>query len=136
MNDPFLTLLVEALNLMHPRFAAVHPLHEFYHQVRRLWDKALPVQLGLGHVVIQDDPDAPPGPRPDLLFWQLEPERRLGAVSVLKDANDVAVLSRFKLGLEYPHAVGIAVGSREWPMVEGVARIEYDVERRIARVVG
>ena len=64
-------LLVESLNLMHPRFAAAHPLHEFYHQFRRLWDKALPVQLGLGHIIVQDDPDSPPGPRPDLLVWQI-----------------------------------------------------------------
>ena len=135
-DDPFLALLVEALNLMHPRFAAVHPLYEFYHQLRRLWDKALPVQLGLGHVVIQDDPDAPPGPRPDLLFWQLEPERRLAAVSIVESAPDGAVLARYKMGLEYPYAVGIVIGSRDVPMVEGVARIVYDIERRTASVVG
>ena len=65
-DDPFRTLVVEALNLTHPRFAAADApgsfLREFYHQVRHLWDRAVPVQLGLGHVVVQADPDAPPGP--------------------------------------------------------------------------
>ena len=136
MNDPFLTLLIEALNLMHPRFAAAHPLHEFYHQFRRLWDKALPVQLGLGHIVVQDDPDAPPGPRPDLLVWQLEPERRLAAVSMVVVAADVAILARYKTGLEYPYAVAITIGSRDVPNVEGVTRIAFDTERRIANVIG
>ena len=134
-DDPFLTLLVEALNLMHPRFASAHPLHEFYHQFRRLWDKALPVQLGLGHIVIQDDPDAPPGPRPGLLFWQLEPERRLGAVSVVEDAADIAILARYKMGLEYPYAVGIVIGLRDVPMTIGVARIVYDTDRRMASII-
>ncbi len=139
MNDPFLMLLVESLNLMHPRFAAAHPLHEFYHQFRRLWDKALPVQLGLGHIVVQDDPDSPPGSRPDLLIWRIgeggQPDRRLGAVSLVESAADLAVLARYKLGLEYPHAVGIEIGNRGLPPVEGVARIEYDTQKRVAKVL-
>ena len=138
MQDPFLMLLVESLNLMHPRFAAAHPLHEFYHQFRRLWDKALPVQLGLGHIIVQDDPDSPPGPRPDLLVWQIgesgQPDRRLGAVSLVESVADLAVLARYKLGLEYPHAVGIEIGNRGLPFVEGVARIEYDPQKRTASV--
>ena len=104
-DNPFLSLIVEALNLTHPRFALAHGreyatgeaeeppaarkvrersfLMEFYHEFRRLWDKAVPVQRGLGHVVIQGDPDA--GTRaPDLLFWQLgergQPDRRLGGL--------------------------------------------------------
>ena len=126
MNDPFLMFVIEALNVMHPRFAAANPLHEFYHQFRRLWDKALPVQLGLGHIVIQDDPDAPPGPRPDLLIWQLEPERRLAAVSF----NEVEALIRYR-DAGWPQAACIGYGV-EPPEAEGIARILYDTQRRTA----
>jgi hypothetical protein len=127
MNDPFLTLLVEALNLMHPRFAAANPLHEFYHQFRRLWDKALPVQLGLGHLVLQPEPAAPPGPQPDLLVWQLEPERRLAAISFMR-SDAIETLLRYR-DLGYPIAVCIGYGV-EPPKVEGIARLVYDVKRR------
>ena len=80
IDHPFLSLVVEALNLTHPRFAlangreyspeeAAEPpaarkvrersfLMEFYHEFRRLWDRAVPVQRGLGHIVIQADPEA------------------------------------------------------------------------------
>jgi len=92
VTDPFLALVIEALNLTHPRFASAGGLvytpeeaeeppaarkvrerpfvMEFYHEFRRMWDQAVPVQRGLGHVLIQSDPDA--GSRtPDLLFWKL-----------------------------------------------------------------
>src|SRR5689334_15750250 len=106
MTNPFLALVIDALNLTHPRFAAAGGLAytpeeageppaarkvreravgmEFYSEFRRLWDRAEPVRRGLGHVMIQADPDA--GTRtPDLLFWKLgehgEPDTRLAAVS-------------------------------------------------------
>ena len=115
-DDPFLTLVVESLNLMHPRFAAangreysplesVEPtatrkvrersfLMEFYYEFRRLWDQAFPVKLGLGHIVVQGESDI--GTRtPDLLFWQLgeggQPDRRLGALSIAFLSNPDAV---------------------------------------------
>lgn len=124
MREAFLELLVEALNLMHPRFAAANPVHEFYHQFRRLWDKALPVQLGLGHLVFQSEPNPPPGPQPDLLIWQLEPERRFAAV------NFSAVEPLIGYG-EYPHRVCIGYG-KEPPVSQGIARIVYDTQRRTA----
>jgi hypothetical protein len=146
-DDPFLTLLVEALNLMHPRFAAAHGRLEFYHQFRRLWDKALPVKLGLGHVVVQPDPAAPPGPQPDLLFWQLgehgAPDRRLAAVSVVQPAAPEAVaaagvlLGRYRGEGGYPQAVCVAIGREaDVPAVggDGVAMIVYDTDRRTATV--
>ncbi len=140
-DDPFLQLLVEALNLTHPRFALAHGreytvgeaeeppaarktrersfLMEFYHEFRRLWDKAVPVQRGLGHIVIQADPDA--GTRtPDLLFWQLgergQPDRRLGAVSFAFLSNpsalaaDQTLLARFRDTPGYPRAVSVVIG--------------------------
>ena len=129
MDDPFLSFLVEALNLMHPRFAAANPVHEFYHQFRRLWDKALPVQLGLGHLVIQPEPNPPPGARPDYLIWQLEPERRFAALSF----GDIDALLRYR-ELGYPHAVCIGYGE-EPPAADGVARIFYDTARRVATIL-
>jgi len=127
VNDAFLDFAIEALNVMHPRFAAANPVHEFYHQFRRLWDKALPVQMGLGHLVIQPEPNPPPGPAPDLLVWQLEPERRLAAVSF----NTVEPLVAY---VDYPVRVFIGYGI-ELPPTAGIARIHYDVERRTANRV-
>jgi len=140
-NDPFLTLLVEALNLMHPRFAATQPLLEFYHQFRRLWDKALPVQLGLGHLMVQNDTAAPPGPQPDLLIWQLgehgNADRRLGAVTVIANEADAGVedLARFKreVGYLYAVAIGIDVEPQE---SDGITRIVYRSDSRAATIVG
>ena len=140
-HDPFLTLLVEALNLMHPRFAASQPLLEFYHQFRRLWDKALPVQLGLGHIVVQKDPEAPPGPQPDLLIWQLgengNTDRRLGAIAVLTNEADagVEVLARFNREAGYPYAVAIGIDV-EPPESDGITRIVYRSDNRAATIVG
>ena len=127
MHDPFVEFVLEALNVMHPRFAAANPVHEFYHQFRRLWDKALPVQMGLGHLVIQSEPNPPPGPAPDLLVWQLEPERRLAAVSF----DTVAPLLAYD---SYPTRVCVGYGA-EPPATEGVSRILYDVAARRARIL-
>ena len=134
-DDPFLTLLVEALNLMHPRFATAYPHHEFYHQFRRLWDKALPVQLGLGHLVFQHDPDGPSGPQPDFIIWQLEPERRFAALSFYRPDRPGGVdeLLRFR-DLGYPYVVCIGYGE-EPPAAEGVTRIVYDMNTRNATIV-
>jgi hypothetical protein len=79
---PFMDLVVEALNLTHPRFARAAGDEsfrlEFYHAFRRLWDKALPVKLGLGHVLLRE---VPPG---GLGFTRLgeggQPDAPLGAV--------------------------------------------------------
>ena len=126
----FVTLIVEALNLMHPRFAAAGARMEFYHQFRRLWDKALPVQLGLGHVMLQDDPAIPPESRPDFLFWQLgergQPDRRLGAVS-FAPAADVVALARLRTDPGYPHIVRVIVGrDTDIPSVPGVTTIVFE----------
>lgn len=118
MDDPLLTYLVEALNLVHPRFAGPDRaafVREFYHQLRRLWDKALPVQLGLGHVLIRSDPDG----AADLVFWRLgeggAPDRRLGAVTVTAD---------------HPEAVTVGVETYAGPAV-----IRYDTRTRTASAV-
>lgn len=116
MTDPFLQLVVEILNLTHPRFASAGGLvytpeeadepaaarkarerpfvMEFYSEFRRMWDRAEPVRRGLGHVMIRSDPDA--GSRtPDLLFWKLgergAADSRLAALSVAFVSNPGAV---------------------------------------------
>ena len=110
MHDSFLVLVVEALNLMHPRFAAAHGLvypedetagpvaarksrersfvMEFYHEFRRMWDQAITVQRGLGHIMIQADPDAVGARTPDLFVldarraWRARYAPRGGVVRV------------------------------------------------------
>jgi hypothetical protein len=166
MTDPFLALVIDALNLTHPRFAAANGLAykseeadeppaarkvrerafvmEFYHEFRRLWDQADPVRRGLGHVMIQSDPDA--GSRtPDLLFWKLGerglPETRLAAISFAFLTNpsaiaaDQTLLAKFRDAPGYPRAVSIVIGRRaDLPeaglqKVDGVATIFFDTEK-------
>jgi hypothetical protein len=153
-DDPFLTLLVEALNLTHPRFASGGPAafaREFYHQFRRLWDKAVPVRLGLGHVMLQDDPALPPGPRPDFLFWQLgehgQPDRRLAAVSVVSLLSlavleaDLMTMGEARTDPGYPLVVCVVVGREAdlpptgLPAAEGVTLLVFDTDRWQARVL-
>ena len=165
MNDPFVDLIVEALNLTHPRFALAYGreydpadaaaarcecerpfLLEFFHQFRHLWERGLPGRLGLGHIVIQGEPtDA--GPLPDLLVWQLgergQPHRRLGAMSVAFCSNPEAVhtkgerLAHFRKVIGYPQAVNIVVGSgvSSVPQFEGVTNLFFDTDRWLARVM-
>jgi hypothetical protein len=165
VTDPFLELVTAALNLMHPRFAAAHGVAysapeaeeppaarkprersfvmEFYHEFRRMWDQAEPVRRGLGHVLIQADPDA--GSRtPDLLFWKLGERgagnERLAAVSLTFLTNpaalaaDQALLAKFRDNPGYPRAVSVVIGRRadvqgEVPSVDGVAVLLFDTEK-------
>lgn len=171
MTNPLFTLVLEALNLMHPRFAAANGLEytpaeaseppaarkfrerafllEFYHELRRLWDQALPVQLGLGHIMVQGEPDV--SRTPDLLIWQLgergQPDRRLGAVSIAFLSNpdavaaDQTLLARFRNNPGYPQAASVVVGRRaaspETGLVgpKGVTVIFFDIDRWAATVV-
>ena len=163
MTDPFLALVIEALNLMHPRFAAAHGLAytpeeadtplaarkarersfvmEFYHEFRRMWDKAVPVQRGLGHVIIQSEPA---GTRtPDLLFWKLgehgAPDSRLAAVSFAfltnpsAIASDQTLLARFRDAPGYPRAVSVVIGRLadigDVPKTDGVVTLFFDTEK-------
>lgn len=165
MTDPFLALVIDVLNLMHPRFAAAHGVAypaaeaddppaarkvrersfvmEFYHEFRRLWDQAEPVRRGLGHVLIQADPDA--GSRvPDLLFWKLgergAADERLAAVSFAFLTNpsavraDQALLAKFRDTPGYPRAVSVVIGRRAElpgagaPAPDGVTVLVFDTE--------
>ncbi len=162
MTHPFQSLVVEALNLMHPRFAAAQGreytpaeaeepsatrkvrersfVMEFYHEFRRMWDKAVPVQRGLGHILVQGDPDAP-SRQPDLLFWQLgehgAPDRRFGAVSLVFGSNpaavaaDVKLLARFR-ELGYAHTFCVVIGKptdAEPEPAPGVTIIRFDTDK-------
>lgn len=160
MTHPFLDLVTEALNQLHPRFAGKGALayppaeadgpaaarkererplvREFYHQFRRLWDKALPVRLGLGHLVVQPDPAPPPGRQPDLLVWQLgehgAADRPLAALCVVCETNvdalaaDLAALSRYRAA-GYSVAVLVVVGAAAAGAPEGVSILRFDPDR-------
>jgi hypothetical protein len=98
----------------------------------------VPVQLGLGHVMIQPDPAIVHGPRPDFLFWQLgergQPDRRLGAVW-FASTSDLAELARLRSDPGYPHAVCVIAGKGTdtppggHPVVPGVTVVFFDTER-------
>lgn len=162
--DPFLQLVVDVLNLTHPRFASAGGLvytpeeadepaaarkvrerpfvMEFYSEFRRMWDRAEPVRRGLGHVMVQSDPDL--GSRtPDLLFWKLAergaPDARLAAVCFALATNPGAVaadhvlLARLRDKPGYPRAVSVVIGRRSEldaaPKTDGVATILFDTEK-------
>lgn len=166
MTDPFIAFLIDALNLTHPRFASAHGLTytpeeaeeppaarkvrerpfmmEFYHEFRRMWDQAEPVRRGLGHIMVQADPDA--GARtPDLLFWALGergvPDSRLAAVSFAFLTNPTAIaadqtlLARYRDKPGYPRAVSVVIGRRTdvseggVSQVDGVVTIFFDTEK-------
>jgi hypothetical protein len=166
MTDPFLALLIDALNLTHPRFAAANGLTytpeeaeeppatrkvrerpfvmEFYHEFRRMWDQAEPVRRGLGHILLQADPDA--GSRtPDLLFWTLgergAADSRLAAVSFAFLTNpgaiaaDQTLLAKFRDKPGYPRAVSVVIGRKAdvppdgLPKPDGVVVIFFDTEK-------
>ena len=161
-THPFLSLLTEALNLMHPRFASAHGLAytsteaeeppatrkakersflmEFYAEFRRLWDRAEPVRRGLGHVMVQGDPDSP-SRQPDLLFWTLgehgAPNRRLSALSLVFATNpgalaaDLKMLARFR-DLGYAICVCVVIGhatESEAIKQDGVTVLRFDTEK-------
>lgn len=57
MSDPLLELVHDALTLMNRAFMDItNPASikcEFYHQFRKLWDRGIPVGLGLGHLLVK-----------------------------------------------------------------------------------
>ncbi len=61
MSDPLKELIEQSLGLMNPSFAPPGKMHsarcEFYHQFRKLWDRGIPVGMGLGHLLLIADDD-------------------------------------------------------------------------------
>lgn len=159
--EPVLLYLTEALNLTHPRFALAYGeayaaedqplcrererpfLAEFFHQLRHLWERGFPSQLGLGHLVLQGEPGSA-GPWPDFLWWRLgeagRPHCRLAAVALAFLSNHPAILhngqllAHYRHNLGYPVAVNIVVGRfaiDASPLTEfpGVHLLRFDITR-------
>lgn len=61
MTDPLRELIASALELMNHSFAPPGDVAsarlEFYHQFRKLWDRGIPVGMGLGHLLLKADGD-------------------------------------------------------------------------------
>lgn len=61
MTEPLRELIDTALELMNHSFAPPGDVAaarlEFYHQFRKLWDRGIPVGMGLGHLVVKSDGD-------------------------------------------------------------------------------
>ena len=57
MTDPLRELVTDALGLMNRSFIdSGKPISiqcEFYHQFRKLWDRGIPVGMGLGHLLLK-----------------------------------------------------------------------------------
>lgn len=93
MTDSLRELVDTALELMNHSFAppgdpAAARL-EFYHQFRKLWDRGIPVGMGLGHLIVKSDGDR-------LVIERIaekgEPGRRLATIAFGKPAEgEVAV---------------------------------------------
>lgn len=56
-NEPLLELIADSLTLMNRSFTRVDDLRsyacEFYHQFRKMWDRGIPVGMGLGHITMK-----------------------------------------------------------------------------------
>ena len=59
MDEPLLELLTTAAKTMNRAFAPDGDVAaarlEFYHQFRKLWDRGIPVGMGLGHLLLKPD---------------------------------------------------------------------------------
>jgi hypothetical protein len=59
-DDPLMQLICDALGLMNRAFVDLQEPasveREFYHQFRKLWDRGIPVGMGLGHLVVRGGP--------------------------------------------------------------------------------
>lgn len=59
MTDPLRELISTALELMNHSFAPPGDVAaarlEFFHQFRKLWDRGIPVGMGLGHLLLKAD---------------------------------------------------------------------------------
>ncbi len=53
MTDPLHELVSNAIDLMNPSFVGADPRFEFFHQFRKLWDRGIPVGMGLGHLLLK-----------------------------------------------------------------------------------
>jgi|GEM_PF-5010609 len=87
-NEPLLELIADSLTLMNRSFTRVDDLRsyacEFYHQFRKMWDRGIPVGMGLGHITMK--PMAA-SDRPAFLIERLaekgQPARMLATVEFL-----------------------------------------------------
>jgi hypothetical protein len=74
-------LVVQCLELMNRAFVAPGDAaaaeREFYHQYRKLWDRGIPVGLGLGHLILRSAPGG-------LRFVQVADSREESDVAALK----------------------------------------------------
>lgn len=56
-TEPLLELIADSLTLMNRSFTRVDDLRsyacEFYHQFRKMWDRGIPVGMGLGHITMK-----------------------------------------------------------------------------------
>ncbi len=144
-DDPFQMFILDALNLLHPRFAARGAsarvlLFELYHQLRHLWDRAVPVQLGLGHVLFRVQSDAP-----ELHFERLgehgAADAPLGVVALTRLADHAGIdaalerLVSMHKTQSYPNIMCVVVGratdvpASGLPEAPGVTTIFFDVGR-------
>lgn len=128
-DNPLLQLICDALGLMNPAFAdPAKPrsvVLEFYHQFRKLWDRGIPVGMGLGHLVVRQEPGF------EMSVHRLgeggRPDEPLAAIA-------------FAFGPPPPPAPGfrytLAVTFGPATPPPGVTVIQFDPARRTATVPG
>jgi len=145
-DDPFLQLVCDALGLMSRPFTDPGDRQsyacEFYHQFRKLWDRGIPVGMGLGHILLRGraggeffahrlgENGRPAEPLAVIAF--VRPSEGSGTESEpLLPALDR--LSSRKVELCCPTAIAVMIGSRSGltalPSRPDITFVLFDTER-------
>ena len=127
-NEPLLELIADSLTLMNRSFTRVDDLRsyacEFYHQFRKMWDRGIPVGMGLGHITMK--PMAA-SDRPAFLIERLaekgQPARLLATVEFLTSKQDPMLPT---IACEYE--ISIVVGTTDTTLSPTSATIFFDTE--------
>jgi hypothetical protein len=143
-DDPFLQLVCDALGLMNPAFTDPQVgflySYEFYHQFRKLWDRGIPVGMGLGHLIVRYSLWA------DIAVYRLgeggRQDEPLAGIRFSHPTGLEKVADGTATVLSTPHnfryAIVILYGRRDPlpPLPAGVTLIQFDPECWTATVIG
>ncbi len=132
-NEPLLELIADSLTLMNRSFTRVDDLrsyaYEFYHQFRKMWDRGIPVGMGLGHITMKP---LEASDRPAFLIERLgekgQPARMLATVEFLTEK-----LSPMLPTIACEYEIAIVVGTTD-TTPSPATTILFDIDHWTAKI--